>query len=205
MNMTPLATPTSPHFPAYIMAGHGAQNGAANINAMNAMGMGPPSALSPGAFWGRAGEGNVYGAPVGQPPAPHPSSPYHYAGGSPGFFGMHAMVPMEEPKGYFDVPLAHGMAVSGAVEKEIMKDEKKREGESEKVAEVETTTTTTTTAAPLADAAQPPKEPIPQSPVEPEARARRHSSDAPPPPSPMREGKRPPPLRLSATGSSGSS
>lgn len=82
--MTPLATPTSPHFPAYVLAAppsnvNGMPNGLGG-GAMNGMGMaqvlglglGPPSALSPGAFWGRAGEGNVYGAPVGQPPHAHP-------------------------------------------------------------------------------------------------------------------------------------
>ena len=112
MNMTPLATPTSPSFPAYIMnmnAGHAGPMGGGAMPMANgsfAMGMGPPSALSPGAFWGRAGEGSVYAAPVGAPP--HPHSPY-YGGGSPGFFGLHALVapgPVEEPKGYFDFPPA---------------------------------------------------------------------------------------------------
>ncbi|KAK7013187.1 hypothetical protein R3P38DRAFT_3005452 [Favolaschia claudopus] len=132
LNMSPLATPTTPHFPGYAIASpppNGMGGGAMMNMGAGVMGLGPPSALSPGAFWGRAGEGTVYGAPVGQPP-PQPQampaiSPYAvpYAGGSPGFFGMHAM---QEPKGYFDFAPTWGTGegasdVSG-VEKEIMKD-----------------------------------------------------------------------------------
>ncbi|KAJ7104463.1 hypothetical protein B0H15DRAFT_26510 [Mycena belliarum] len=181
MNMTPLATPTSPHFPAYTLA--------APVPGMSMpLGMGPPSALSPGAFWGRAGEGSMYAAPVGQPPHAHPASPYHF-GGSPGFFGMHPMAPVEEPKGYFDFPPAPAPApVAGALEKEIMRGEREKE---ERAAEGE-----------RVEPPEPPGVIAPSPPAEPEVRARRHSTDAPP--SPMREGRRPPPppLRLpSATGS----
>ncbi|KAJ6588667.1 hypothetical protein B0H19DRAFT_1100551 [Mycena capillaripes] len=163
LNMTPLATPTSPHFPAYVLAapppppppnGVNGMGGGAMMQAHH-LGLGPPSALSPGAFWGRAGEGNVYGAPVGQPPHahpqhsphmhprahPHPHSPYGMymggGGGSPGLFGMHAVhahAQMEEPKGYFDFPPAFGGVQGGGaggeqgqgmVEKEIMREQEK--------------------------------------------------------------------------------
>ncbi|KAJ7728961.1 hypothetical protein DFH07DRAFT_219717 [Mycena maculata] len=215
LNMTPLATPTSPHFPAYIL-------GPANMP-MPSPGvgpLGPASALSPGAFWGRAGEGTVYGAPVGQPPHQSHPSPYahpHYGGNqSPGFFGMHAMVPVDEPKGYFDFPPAlgtGGAAGGGAgarddkgagtrgVEREIMKGEKEKESDAARGRAVEREAEEAREKEAEAEAEEVPQVSVLPS-EHPQERARRHSSD-PPPPSPMREGKRPPPLRLSPAAGSG--
>ncbi|KAF7325864.1 Telomere maintenance protein [Mycena kentingensis (nom. inval.)] len=124
LNVTPLATPTSPHFPAYIM-----NTGMPSPGIAMPMLVGPPSVgiLSPGAFWGRAGDGapaGVFGAPgqgpVGQaaPGGVHPAFAHHF-GGSPGVFGMHSVPgPPEEPKGYFDLAAP---PMQSAIEKEILR------------------------------------------------------------------------------------
>ncbi|KAJ7634961.1 hypothetical protein FB45DRAFT_1056913 [Roridomyces roridus] len=200
LNMTPLATPTSPAFPPYFLSAHPLPMPSPGLS-----GMGPATVLSPGAFWGRAGEGTVYGAPVGQPlhAPPHAHSPYHYPaaaapGGSPGFFGMHIL---EEPKGYFDFPPAQAPPRAngneGRVEREIMKGEKEKEEdrESERGAAEEVQESQRQQSLGMLEVKTPDEaEEDSTSPVNGTERARRHSSDQPPP-SPMK-GKRPPPLRL---------
>ncbi|KAK7044540.1 telomere maintenance protein, partial [Favolaschia claudopus] len=213
LNMSPLATPTTPHFPGYAIASpppNGMGGGAMMNMGAGVMGLGPPSALSPGAFWGRAGEGTVYGAPVGQPP-PQPQampaiSPYAvpYAGGSPGFFGMHAM---QEPKGYFDFAPTWGTGegasdVSG-VEKEIMKDASELSSMGDAVRDREERGRVDDDV--KSDAGEAAAEQAHAPPVG--MSKQRRSSDPSTPQTPLREGGRrapPPPLRLPSSTSTGS-
>ncbi|KAF7316402.1 Telomere maintenance protein [Mycena indigotica] len=213
LNVTPLATPTSPHFPAYIM-----NPGVLPSPGLNGIVMGPPSVgvLSPGAFWGRAGEnGGVFGAPgpVGQPVngqvgSVHPAFAHHF-GGSPGVFGMHSMGPPEEPKGYFDLaPTPVSSAISRGIEKEILKtpDGKK---DSDSVVDVVVKEEPSPDSSALGDAetqsmADAEEEVELLTPPSEGYKGRRYSSYDQPPPSPIREGRRapPPPIQLpSKTGS----
>nr|GAT46853.1 telomere maintenance protein [Mycena chlorophos] len=192
LNVTPLATPTSPHFPAYIM------------NPMPSPGLsgiivGPPSVgvLSPGAFWGRAGEnGGVFGAPgpVGAPvPTVHPAFAHHF-GGSPGVFGMHMMGgPPEEPKGYFDLAPPPVSMPLDRIEKEILRTPPEPSAAVEKDADSDTPSPA---AGDEHDNLTPPSEGF---------KARRYSSnDQPPTPGGAGGHVRrapPPPIQLPKTGS----
>ncbi|KAJ7064907.1 hypothetical protein C8F01DRAFT_1249914 [Mycena amicta] len=198
LNVTPLATPTSPHFPAYIM-----NPGLPSPGII----MGPPSVgvLSPGAFWGRAGEnGGVFGAPgpVGQPvpgqgASVHPAFAHHF-GGSPAVFGMHAV----EPKGYFDLaPPPMTSPLDNGIEKEILKTPPEgkstdKESSVEPVAKKETDAD----ASAVSDSETQSADEQVQSLTPTEGfKGRRYSShDQPPPTTPLREGRRapPPPLQL---------
>ncbi|KAJ7204706.1 hypothetical protein GGX14DRAFT_459409 [Mycena pura] len=230
LNMTPLATPTSPFFPAYVMnppPSPGAGQGPAP--ALNGMlGLGPPSVgtLSPGAFYGRPGEGGAFGAPgaVGQPPPgsslPHAHPPQHPAfvhrfGGSPGVFGMYPV----EPKSYFDLaPVFPSGGGADAVEKEIMKpasdkedggertDDKCAEGEDEvAAAKAREGNKAETTLPPAADVETPAQadedddddDDDDLATAPPDAfKGRRHSSHDNAPPMPVKEGRRAPPPPL---------